>query len=267
MAKVIYTGPEDCGKSYQLALMTAKLVERNAKWLQAQDFDYKKLGPKAFFEKYGSLNPTPRPIRSNLRFAKWFEYFATERGIPIIYWTDIADWVTFAHCDMVCDEIGAYLDSRTFKDLPLDVRLWLAQASKLGVDIYGSAQDFAQVDISFRRLVQGPTNALYLITKLIGSQRPDVTRPVVDRVWGICMKREIDPVAYDENSKKFSGKGIMPGFFFLRKEICTIFDTTERIAKSKPPPYKHIERKCVIPGCRMERHIIREDGHYQVTHV
>jgi len=233
MAKVIWAGAEDAGKSYKLAEMSGILVERNAKWIEA--------------------GLPPRPIRSNLEFKPWFEKFAAERYVPIIYWRDIEEWVTFAHCDMICDEIGAYLDSRTFKDLPLDVRLWLAQASKLGVDIYGTAQDFAQVDLSFRRLVVGQTNALYMISKLIGSARPDITRPPVKRVWGIGMQRELDPVAYDEQSKKFSNNSVFPSFFMYHKEICDIFDTTKRIAKTKPPPYKHIERECGDPDCEFHR--------------
>lgn len=246
MAKVIYTGPEGAGKSYLLAWQAGQLVERNAKW----------------FKK----TKIPRPIISNLEFQPWFEKFAEDRGVPIYYWKDIEDLPTMTECDLIIDEVGAYFDSRTFKDLPLDVRLWLAQADKLGVDIFGTAQDFAQVDVSFRRLVAGTNNALYLIDKIAGSQRPAKTKPVSGRVWGICTKREIDPVGYDESTKKFSNKG-MPGFFFIRREICNIFDTNKRIAKSKPPPMKHIERRCIIPGCKMERHTNKDGEHYMVTHV
>jgi len=247
MSKVIYTGPEGSGKSYLLAWQAGKLVERNASWV-------KKGYP-------------PRPIVSNLEFQPWFEKFADEKMVPIRYWKDIEELPYLAECDLIIDETGAYFDSRTYKDLPLDVRLWLAQADKLGVDIYGTAQDFAQVDVSFRRLISGANNALYLIDKLAGSTRPAKTKPTSGRVWGLCTMREIDPVGYDESTKKFANKGVFPSMFFLHREICDVFDTNKRIAKSKPPPYKHIERRCVIPGCKMERHVRREDGHYIVTHV
>jgi len=245
--KIIYTGPEGSGKSYKLAQTAGQLVERNAKWLM--------------------LTGIPRPIISNLKFEKWFEDFAAERGVPILYWKDLEVLPTLMEVDLLIDEIGAYFDSRTFKDLPLDVRLWLAQADKLGVDIFGTAQDFAQVDVSFRRLISGQGNALYLIDKIAGSSRPSQTKPKVKRIWGVCTIREIDPVGYDESTKKFANKGIMPKFFFIRKEICRVFDTNLRIAKSNPPPFKHIERKCIIVGCQMERHVKRADGHYLVSHV
>jgi len=236
MAKVIYTGPEDCGKSYQLALMAGQLVERNSRWQK--------------------LTKVERPIASNLEFTPWFHDFAKARDVRIHYWKDLEELPQLNGYDLFVDELGTYFDSRTFKDLPLDVRLWLAQASKLGTDIYGTAQDFSQVDVSLRRLVCGTNNALYRISKLVGSNRPHPSKPPVGRIWGLCTKREIDPMGYDEKKQKFNNKGL-PQFFFLRKDICQIFDTTKRIAKSKPPPYKHIERTCIDPNC----------GYRHTTHI
>jgi len=246
MAKTIFSGAEDSGKSYQLALHAGKIVERNARWLK--------------------ITGKPRPLISNLEFQPWFEKFADDRGIPIKYWRDIEQLPELTNADLIIDEVGSYFDSRTFKDLPLDVRLWLAQASKLGVDIYGSAQDFAQVDISFRRLVQKDNGGLFHITKLIGSDRPADTKPPVTRIWGVCSIRELDPVAYDEESKKFSGNGF-PSLFYIRKEICNIFDTTKRIAKTKPPPYKHVVRPCVDPSSKFKLYENHEGRVDRVSHV
>jgi len=242
--KTIFAGLEDSGKSLQLAMTVTELVERNAKWL--------------------AITGKPREIVSNLEFKDEFLNWATiEKGVPVRYWKDLAELPELTECDLIVDEVGTYFDSRSFKDLPLEIRLWLAQASKLGVDIYGSAQDFAQVDISFRRL----TNQLYHITKLAGSHRPSATRPPVKRIWGICTVRELDPVAYDEDSKKFSNKGMFPSFFFIQKKYTDIFDTQKRIAKSAPPPYKHIERKCSDPKCNFELYAFRDGHKHKVTHV
>jgi len=243
MAKTIFAGLEDSGKSLMLAEISGKIVERNADWYR--------------------ITGIPRPLVSNIEYEQWFLDFAKERGIPIRYWKDIEELPRLADCDVIIDEVGAYFDSRTFKDLPLEVRLWLAQASKLGVDIYGSAQDFAQVDISFRRL----TTELFHITKLIGSARPSKTRPPVKRIWGLCMKRELDPVGYDETKKKFNSDSWIPSFFFIRAEYCRIFDTTKRIAKSKPPPYKHVERHCEDPNCKFEMFVTREGHRHKISHL
>jgi len=245
--KIIYTGAEGSGKSYKMAQTAGELVERNARWL-------KRTGK-------------PRKIVSNLQFQPWFEEFAAERSVPIRYWKDLEVLPSLTECDLLIDEAGAYFDSRTFKDLPLDVRLWLAQADKLGVDIFGTAQDFAQVDVSFRRLISGANNALYLIDKIAGSQRPSATKPLSKKIWGVCTMREIDPVGYNEDTKKFANKGVFPRVFFIRKEICAVFDTNLRIAKSAPPPLKHVERKCVVEGCRLDRHVTKDGVHFQIAHV
>lgn len=243
MAKTIFSGLEDSGKSLKLAEYAGKIVERNSDWAK--------------------VTGKPRPLVSNLEFMPDFFTWATEeKGIPIRYWKDLEELPTLQNCDLIIDEVGAYFDSRTFKDLPLDIRLWLAQASKLGVDIYGSAQDFAQVDITFRRL----TTTLFHITKLMGSPRPAETRPPVKRIWGVCMMRELDPVGYDEQKRKFNNAAILPKWFFIREEICRIFDTTKRIAKTAPPPYKHVERACA-DGCDFSLYRMVHGHKHKISHV
>jgi len=242
--KTIYAGLEDSGKSLQLAMTVTELVEQNAKWL--------------------TITGIPRPIVSNLEFKDEFLNWATiEKQVPIRYWKDLEELPHLTECDLIIDEVGTYFDSRSFKDLPLEIRLWLAQASKLGVDIYGSAQDFAQVDISFRRL----TNQLYHITKIVGSRRPAATRPPVKRIWGVCTVRALDPIAYDEDSKKFAKAGMFPSLFFIQKKYTDIFDTSKRIAKSAPPPFKHIERRCADPDCAFELYKMRNGHKHKITHV
>jgi len=243
MSKTIFSGLEDSGKSLMLATYAGKIIERNAEWL--------KKGLPA------------RPLVSNLQFSSWFLEYAAELGVPVRQWKDLEELPALRDCDLIVDEVGAYFDSRTFKDLPLDIRLWLAQASKLGVDIYGSAQDFAQVDISFRRL----TTTLYHITKLIGSPRPTATRPPVKFIWGVCMMRELDPKGYDETKQKFASAQFIPSFFNITKFNCSIFDTTLRIPKTKAPPYKHIVRPCADPLCKFKLYEVHDGKMHKVTHV
>jgi len=221
--KVIYSGLESSGKSLRLAMQADKLLHRNAKWK----------------ERHGII----RPIASNLQFSDGFTEKARELGIPIVYWKDLEELVQFENCDVLMDEVGNYFDARGWSELSLDVRRWLTQAAKSGVDIYGTAQDFAQVDKAFRRLV----NDLYHIRKLIGSPRPSPTRPKIKRVWGLCYVRELEPVGYDEDT--FKSRSVIPGMFFIRKKYTDIFDTNQKIVKSRPAPYRHILRECNHPEC------------------
>lgn len=227
MSKAIFSGLEGSGKSLKLAMVASEIAFRNGKWK-------KKSG-------------ITRPIYSNLKFSDEFKnYVETELKIPIYYWNDLNELIKIENADVFIDEVGNYFDSRMWSDLSLDVRRWLTQGSKMGIELYGTAQDFAQVDKAFRRLC----NDLIHITKVIGSARPSPTKPPIRRIWGLCFTRALDPQGYDEDKKKFAGSFSMPGFFFIEREACEIFDTSQKILRSKPAPYKHVERECEIPGCR-----------------
>lgn len=242
--KVIYSGLESSGKSLKLAMLVSDLVWRNHKWYKKQILEYKKMGVVKYEKKYGSKMPVPRPLYSNLKFSEKFTEYAEDLGVPISYWENIDDLIRISDADVICDEVGNYFDARLWGDLSLDARRWLSQGAKAGIEFYGTAQDFAQVDKAFRRLC----NVLIHVTKMIGSRRPSATKPPVKRIWGMCMTRELDPNAYDEDKKKFTG-GIMPSFFYIRRQYCEMFDTTQIIARSKPEALKHVERFCLDKNC------------------
>jgi len=181
----------------------------------------------------------------------FFDHVTKELGVPISYWKNLDELIGYDNCDIIIDEVGTYFDSRLWSDLSLDVRRWLTQGAKSGIEIYGSAQDFAQVDLAFRRLV----NHLYHITKMLGSARPSATKPPVKRIWGICSMRELNPREYKEDKKSFDKTQLFPSFFFIERKYCEIFDTTQKIARSTAPPYKHIERLCEADNCGYHRTI------------
>jgi len=217
--KVIYSGLEGSGKSLKLARIAQDLAWRNHKW-------YKTTGVK-------------RPIATNMLFSAKFIAYCDKLNVPIINWQNLDDLIKLEQCDVIIDEVGNYFDSRMWADLSLDVRKWLTQGGKCGIEIYGSAQDFAQVDKAFRRLVNG----LYDIRKMIGSRRPSATKPPVKRIWGICLARELDPQGYDEDKKGFNGSFI-PHPFMIRRKDCDVFDTTQKIGRSEYPAMRHEVRFC-----------------------
>jgi len=231
--KVIYSGLESSGKSLRLAMLATELVYRNAKWN----------------EKTGNK----RPIVSNLRFSQDFYQYATEEmGVPIIYWENLDDIIKMSNCDILIDEVANYFDSRMWQDLSLDCRRWLTQGAKSGIEIYGTAQDFAQVDKAFRRLV----NHLYHIRKIVGSRRPSATKPPVKTIWGVCLMTELDPQRYDEEKSKFAPISVFDfQLFYIEKQYCEVFDTTQKIERSRATPLRHIERECEEPNCTFHKTI------------
>jgi len=222
--KYVISGLEDSGKSLRLAQIVRRLVNQSSKWYD--------------------ITKVHRPIYSNMHFNPRFVEKAQKANVPIYYWHNLDEIVGKTDCDVIIDEIGTYFDSRLWTELSLDVRRWLAQASKLGTDIYGTAQDFAQVDKSFRRLV----NQLEHVVKFAGSARPTPSRPPVKFVWGLCLLFELNPTAYAEDNKEVVGFMGFPRPFFIKREDTDIYDTRELMKKSTPPPLAHTARECAICG-------------------
>jgi len=232
MSKIIFSGLESSGKSLQLAMIAEKVLLRNVRWL----------------EKSG----VARKILTNSPFSEAYMAFAQANGIEVRLWENLDELIQQRDCDVFIDEIGTYFDARLWADLSLDVRRWIQQGAKMGIELYGACQDFAQVDISFRRL----TSELYLITKWLGSARPSPTKPPVKRIWGLCHKVALDPRSYNEEKKKFASEGIMnwfTGWFTIQRRYCEMFDTRFFLKRSKPLPYKHFERSCNEPNCEYHR--------------
>ena len=122
------------------------------------------------------------------------------------------------------------------------------QHRKFGIEIYGTSQDFAQVDKAFRRLT---SNLLYL-RKLIGTRDISPTRPAPKWICVVSLVQELDPTTYDEQKSKFASDGV-PGFMLITAEDVKIFDTRAEVSLSHALPLKHIDRVCELPNCSFHK--------------
>lgn len=217
--KTIWTGLESSGKSLAMAIESVKVLERNG-----------------FFIKKGLK---PRVIASTMLFSNKFEERAKKLKVPIFYFKDLEQVAGMTGCDIFFDEIGRFFDSQLWTEIPQDVRGWLAQCEKNGVNIYGTSQDFSQVALSFRRL----TKNLYYISKIAGSRRPHITYPLVKFVWGLCMVRSLDPKGYKEQEIKVDKTGF-PSFFLIDFANTSIYDTNQNVSISSVLPFRHIVKVC-----------------------
>jgi len=222
---VIFTGLPGSGKSAKLARTAISVLYRNRKW----------------FQKTGHL----RVLWTNLKLSSEVE---EEFGEQIQYWTDLRQLSKLRDVDVLIDEVATYFDARLWETLSLEMRRWLAQHRKFGIEIYGTSQDFAQVDKAFRRLT---SNLLYL-TKLIGTRDVSPTRPPPKFICVVSMVRELDPTTYDEQKSKFASEGI-PGFMLITSDDVKIFDTRAEVALSQALPLKHIERECENANCSFHK--------------
>jgi hypothetical protein len=216
--KIVYTGIESSGKSLQLARQAREIVDRNSKWF--------------------NVTGIYRPIRSNMRFSQEFENEALLKNVPIYYYKNLEEIIYETECDVFIDEILKYFDARNWANLSIDSKHWLTQGAKSGVHVYGSAQDFSQVEKSFRILC----NQVFVITKLIGSRRPMKTSPPVNFVWGVCFMRAVNPKSFKGDSVNMETIG-MPSLFLIREEDTKIFDTNAKVVPSDLPAKKKRRQK------------------------
>jgi len=235
---VVFTGLPGSGKSLKLADTLVNILYRNRRIYEKN--------VKRFNEGKIDEIPPKRLLWTNLKFTK-----KVEEEFPdyIKYWTDLKQLTVLKDVDVAIDEIATYFDARLWETLSLEMRRWLSQHRKFGVDIYGTAQDFAQTDKSFRRL----TSHLFLLRKLIGSGDISPTRPDPKYIWGFVVVRELDPTTYDEAKSKFGKQGIFPTFMMITRAATEIFDTRAEVRMSNALPRRHIEHVCELPNCEFHK--------------
>lgn len=219
----IFSGLPGAGKSLKMADTLIDTLYRNKKW----------------YEKTGVV----RLVYSNLRVNSEVE---SEFRMFIKYWGDPSELISIRDSDVFWDEIATHLDSTQWQNMSLEIKRWLQQHRKFGIDIYGTTQDFAMIDKSMRRM----TSSLMHLTKLIGSRDKSATSPEIKYVWGLSMGKRLDPTTYEEDNKDSTG---LPTFVWITKRGVELFDTTQEIKQGLYPPLNHIDRGCSFPNCNFHR--------------
>jgi len=215
----VITGRPSAGKSLRLAMTLVEVLERNVNW-------YKQSKIRRLVVT--NLKLTPKYERKYEGFFK--------------YWSEPAELVMLQDVDVFWDEIATHLDSSQFANLPLEIKRWLQQHAKVGVEIYGTTQDFAMIDVSMRRM----TSELTYLVKLIGSRRPSNTRPPVKWIWGVIAVYDVDAVGYKEGVSVMGQGWFTP--MFITKKNTEVFDTLQKIEPGEMPPRRHETRRCLVCG-------------------
>lgn len=237
---VVFTGLPGSGKSLKLARVLVDVLYRNKKFYEKQcrQFEKGKL----------SVYPKVRELWTNLQLKPDIE---AEFPGQIKYWKDLRQLTPLRDVDVAVDEIATYFDARLWETLSLEMRRWLAQHRKFGIEIYGTAQDFAQTDKAFRRL----TSNLFYLRKMIGSADISPTRPAPKFIWGVVFVSELDPTTYDEQKSKFGSQGSLPSLMLITRRATEVFDTRAEVKLSSALPLKHIDKACELPNCSFHKTI------------
>lgn len=235
---VIFSGLPGSGKSYKLGRTVVDILYRNRE-------AYSK-AVRAWRKEPIGVPPQPRILWTNLKIAEKVEI---EFAGFIKYWTELRQLTPLRDVDVVIDEVATYFDARLWETLSLEMRRWLSQHRKFGIEIYGTTQDFAQVDKAFRRL----TSDLVYLQKLVGSRDISATKAPPKYIWGVCIVSTLDPVRYDEEKSKFLSGGGFPRFMFITRAGTELFDTRAEVKLSGALPLKHLEKACELPGCTFHK--------------
>jgi len=242
----IFSGLPGAGKSLKLADTLLNVMARNRRLYNKRLARYQKYLIEAQKRRIPALQiktpPLPRVLWTNLQFTKKVE---NEFAGYFEYWIDLKQLVPLRDVDVAIDEVATYFDARLWETLSLEMRRWLAQHRKFGIEIYGTTQDFAQVDKAFRRL----TSDLFFLRKVVGSGDISPSRPVPRLIWGLVVVRELDPTTYDEQKSKFASGGMIPSFMWISRSMTEVFDTRAEVKLSKALPLHHIEKECENADC------------------
>jgi len=219
------TGLTSQGKTLELARTAFRLLYRNEKW----------------FKKTGKL----RQIAPNFPIAE-----AVHKAFPgfIRRWHEIQELPLLRECDILWDEVANGMESANWANLDSDIKVFLRQHAKRGIDIYGTTQRWKSVDISFRSLV----DEMYVAHKIIGSRRPSATKPEIKRPWGLIWLEEMEQSSFVED--KLVSRGVLGWrIMAITKRLCDLYDTRYEVPQAKFSPLKHVERFCTDENCEYHR--------------
>jgi len=210
--KVAFTGLESSGKSLQLAVIARRILDRNIQWLK--------------------LTGVPRTMAFDSPMSESFVKEIEEAGCIYMQFSNLIDILYLTQADIFINEIIKYFPASGSAPLTNEQMDFLTQGAKSGVFMYCASQDFSQAHKQFRLLV----NEVYTITKLLGSRRPIESGPPVKKVWGLCMKRKVDPRSFKGDSVTMESKGTINfSFFFIEKRDTERFDTLYKVPMSELP--------------------------------
>jgi len=233
MAKFeICEGAPGQGKSLYTSRQALWLAKRNRKW--------------------AAKGIPLRPIASNMKFSPkaeklWGIYDPALGRIAsnglILYWSDANELVKLRNVDILWDEIATELDAREFGNLSRELRRFLSQYRKRGLEIYANTQDFSMIDARARLMISG----VKTLKKIIGSPDPSISKPKIKRIWGITLIRAVLNIREVDAAKKqysFFDWSIM----LIERELIELYDTTQDIPLGNPPPLHHEVRLCSLHG-------------------
>jgi len=158
------------------------------------------------------------------------EKFEEEWEGYLKYWSNANDLVKLYDVDIIWDEIATELDARNWTNLGEEMKRFLSQYRKRGIDIYANTQDFSMIDQRARLMISN----VRTLKKIIGSRDISTTKPNPKYIWGLVMIRDV--INFKETQIDKKQYEFLPGFMLIERELVEIYDTRQDIPASPPLP-------------------------------
>jgi len=221
------------------------LLRRNKKW-------YRRTGRVRTIRSSLVLNPlftdhandrSQLKVNDGVKVSPAWQKWNDEHDF-LEYWEDPEELPYMNNCDVIWEEMGAHVDSRSWEQLPHELRRWLQQHRHRGINVYGNCQDFADIDVAVRRLC-GEVIYQY---KMFGSRDPSPTSLPPRWIFGLIMMWYLDPRA--PTTDPFKNR-VYAGSEWINRETVEIYSMFNDIKPGKLPPLRHIVRFCPDPNCEL----------------
>ena len=156
-------------------------------------------------------------------------------GKNLIYWTKPSELTKIEQGIILMDEAQIYFNSRKWEDLDEQLQYKLQQHRKDGLDIWGTTQHEARIDVLMRELV----SSFFVCKKIFGSKEG------AKKPWGLILMSHYYPE--EMKSIKKSNSFFDIDFIWIQKKVCNFYNTKEKIRPEEKPTLTHHEKFC--PTC------------------
>jgi len=152
-----------------------------------------------------------RDVYANFRLG----YPEESKSQNLHYWRDPKDLVGIENGVIVMDEAHVYFNSRLWAEFPIELQYKFQQHRKDGLDIWGTVQNEARLDVVIRELV----TSFYQCVKMFGSGEGASTP------WGLIRVAQYAP----EDIKSIRGQPKAVEWYWIKSKITRFYDTLGKI--------------------------------------
>jgi len=197
----IWTGRPGTGKTYTLVAVLLKELNRGR--IVYSNF---------FIDWHGNTMKKWRFIFTKVKIFRWSVMLPLPRQIMTFNppsnlrsWTKLSDLLMAQNAIIAIDEAHFYLNSRKWKELPMDFMRKIAEHRKDGLHIYGTVQNVNRLDVVARELID---------------------------YWYVCRKIPFFVLAteFDIDEDEQKKHPIYTSFRLFRKKIYSRYDTLRKIS-------------------------------------